>query len=251
MNHLLYERSDLCSHVHGDDIPAVVALSLSLLTAKAVGKDRWDFAFSGAELLRLGLNPATLQRLVRRGFVKRRDPGEATAAGMGNRLRVEPVARDRFIATDAAVAVATHTVDSIRAIIACCARRVLDRGARARSAQTPRWDDVRRELWYGRILVKRFRRSAPNQELILRAFEQCGRPHRIDDPLCHSDVVDSVEGLHDAIKSLNRSRSKRRVLRFGGDGTGRGVCWHLETARAARRTVGKRRTNGALRRTTA
>jgi hypothetical protein len=36
--------------------------------------------------------------------------------------------------------------------------------------------------------------------------------------------VDSVERLHETVKSLNRNQLVRAV-RFRGDGTGRGVSW--------------------------
>jgi hypothetical protein len=86
----------------------------------------------------------------------------------------------------------------------------------------PHWNADRRELWCGQVLAKRLRKAAPNQECILRAFELQGWPTRISDPLPADERVDSVERLHEAIKRLNAHMT---VVRFGGDGTGRGVCW--------------------------
>ena len=50
-------------------------------------------------------------------------------------------------------------------------------------AARPRWIAEARELWLGDRLVKRFRRSATAQEIVLAAFEEEGWPRHIDDPL--------------------------------------------------------------------
>jgi hypothetical protein len=92
----------------------------------------------------------------------------------------------------------------------------------------PNWDRRRRELRLGATLVKRFRRPAGNQELILSAFEEQVWPERIDDPLPRSLRVDPRHRLHETIKSLNH-RVKAPLLHFGGDGTGQGVRWSLRS----------------------
>jgi hypothetical protein len=100
------------------------------------------------------------------------------------------------------------------------------RGADAQSQQSaiPVWDGALRELhWRGR-LVKRFNQRAPNQEMILAAFEEEGWPPHIDDPLPQVPGIDAKQRLHDAIKNLNRHQT-HRLLRFSGDGTGEGVRW--------------------------
>ena len=88
----------------------------------------------------------------------------------------------------------------------------------------PRWDPVQRELRFGSVLIKRFRKSAPNQERVLAAFEESGWPRRIDDPLPSRPGLASAVRLHDTINSLNRSMRKP-ILRFGSDGTGNGIYW--------------------------
>lgn len=88
----------------------------------------------------------------------------------------------------------------------------------------PRWDAVRRELWCGETLIKRFRRAAPNQERVLIAFEEAGWPEAIDDPLPQEDGVLASERLWQTIKQLNRT-IKPPLIHFGGDGTGTRVCW--------------------------
>jgi hypothetical protein len=91
---------------------------------------------------------------------------------------------------------------------------------------TPTWDPQRQELVCLDLLVKRFRLPAPNQKLILAAFqEECWTP-RIDDPLPpHSEIVPKRR-LHYTLIALNRNQ-KHELVRFLGDGNGTGVCWEL------------------------
>jgi hypothetical protein len=88
----------------------------------------------------------------------------------------------------------------------------------------PAWDKDRRALWFGTHLVKQFKVPAPNQELILAAFDEENWPSRIDDPLPAHPAIDSKRRLHDTINSLNRNQ-KIMLLRFQGDGTGEAICW--------------------------
>jgi hypothetical protein len=88
----------------------------------------------------------------------------------------------------------------------------------------PLYDTRRRELWCRELLVKRFRVPAPNQELILAAFQEEAWPSAIDDPLPQSHSVEPKRRLHDTIVALNRHRVNRTV-RFFGDGTGLGIRW--------------------------
>ena len=93
---------------------------------------------------------------------------------------------------------------------------------------TPKWDRQRRELCLEGQLIKRFRTAAPNQETVLTAFEEENWAPRIDDPLHPVPDQDSSRRLLDTIKSLNRSQIDP-LIRFQGDGTGRGILW-LRTA---------------------
>jgi hypothetical protein len=73
-------------------------------------------------------------------------------------------------------------------------------------------------------VVKWFRVPAPNQELILSAFEEVGWPEQIDDPLPVTADIDPRTRLHDAIRRLNGCQANR-LLRFHGNGNGDGVSW--------------------------
>src|SRR5208283_649335 len=88
----------------------------------------------------------------------------------------------------------------------------------------PRYQAELKELTLDGELVKRFKVPAPNQELILTAFEEEGWPLHLDDPLPPHPELEPKRRLHDAIYCLNRNQ-KRRMLKFGGAGDGRGVRW--------------------------
>jgi hypothetical protein len=66
------------------------------------------------------------------------------------------------------------------------------------------------------LLVKAYRRPAPNQELVLAAFEEEGWPPQIDDPLPGSYELDTKQRLHDTIVRLNRNQQH---------GSAKGLCW--------------------------
>jgi hypothetical protein len=88
------------------------------------------------------------------------------------------------------------------------------------------WDARRRELRVGTLVVKRYRVPAPNQELILSAFQEESWPPRIDDPLTSAPRINPKQRLHAAINSLNRNQ-KITLLHFRGDGNGSGICWEF------------------------
>ena len=104
----------------------------------------------------------------------------------------------------------------------------------AASAERPRYDCELRELWLGRKLVKRFKQRAPDQHLILLAFEELGWPFRIDSPLApRSHCEDRKRRLNHAIYRLNRHQH-HRLIYFRGDGTGDGVIWELWSQKETR-----------------
>ena len=95
---------------------------------------------------------------------------------------------------------------------------------------TPIWDRGERELRAGGSVIKRFCVPAPNQELILTAFQEEGWPKRIDDPLPPTPEMDAKLRLRKAFSCLNRNR-RFKLVHFHGDGRGRGVCWRLTPPR--------------------
>jgi hypothetical protein len=88
----------------------------------------------------------------------------------------------------------------------------------------PKWDGQRRELRWAGVLVKRFRRPAGNQEIILASFEEEGWPPHLDNPLPPLPNTVDRQRLHDAIRRLNHGQD-HRLIHFHADGTGQGICW--------------------------
>lgn len=81
------------------------------------------------------------------------------------------------------------------------------------------------ELWFAGQCIRSRKRPAPNQELILEAFEEEGWPLRIDDPLL-GGCDDPRARLHDALRQLN-ARLRPRLIEFFRDGTGQGIGWRI------------------------
>jgi hypothetical protein len=72
--------------------------------------------------------------------------------------------------------------------------------------------------------VKQFKTRAQNQELILLAFEEEHWPSHLADPLPGKNGMDAKRRLNETIRSLN-SNHRKPVLRFRGDGAGKGIVW--------------------------
>jgi hypothetical protein len=93
-----------------------------------------------------------------------------------------------------------------------------------RTESKPHFDRELRILWLDGAVVKRFREPAPNQQLILAAFEEDGWPERIDDAIPPKMGIDSKKRLHATVRHLNERHEDKR-MRFFGDGTGEGIGW--------------------------
>jgi hypothetical protein len=91
-------------------------------------------------------------------------------------------------------------------------------------SNAPVWDKDLMELRAWGRLIKRFKVPAKNQVLILDAFQELSWPSHIDDPLPPQPGRDSKRRLHGAIDRLNRNQINR-LVRFRGDGNGRGILW--------------------------
>lgn len=86
----------------------------------------------------------------------------------------------------------------------------------------PSWNAETKALSVGGSVVAEYRKNpAPNQTRVLTAFEECGWPDRIDDPL--PGPWDTPEKrLNDTVRAMNE---KQGVIHFRTDGTGQGVIW--------------------------
>ena len=74
--------------------------------------------------------------------------------------------------------------------------------------------------------MKRYLVPAPNQELILSAFQEQDWAEYIDDPLLPRPGQRPKPRLHAAIRCLNRNQL-RPLIRFRGDGSGTRIRWEL------------------------
>jgi hypothetical protein len=79
----------------------------------------------------------------------------------------------------------------------------------------PEWDATARVLWFRDSECKRYRRTAPDQETLLAAFQEEGWPDAIDDPLTPGKLATTVESLNNRLQHI----------RFSLNGAGTGVCW--------------------------
>jgi hypothetical protein len=68
-----------------------------------------------------------------------------------------------------------------------------------RPPSKPHWDERCRQLSYGGVVCKKYKKSAPDQHQILKEFEARGWPSRIENPLAPR------EKLRDTLKDLQRS----------------------------------------------
>ena len=199
--------------------------------------DAWDFAVEIGEFHRSGVTASELRWLVTQGFARHGEelaPGDACRRfRLGSSLGLS--ARSCFVLTDAGLSLVQSTIPVPRPASGGLVRSTSSSRARldqphpsapAPAKTSPVWEPCRSELSVGSYVVKRFRCPAPNQQAILEAFERAGWPSRVDDPLPPSAEQCPKRRLHDAIKCLNR-RQVHAVLRFFGDGSGRGVLWEL------------------------
>ncbi len=92
----------------------------------------------------------------------------------------------------------------------------------------PHYDVGRRILLVNDTIVKQFKVRAENQEIILLSYEEERWPSHLPDPLPGKSNMDSKRRLNEAIKNLN-SRQANPLIRFHGDGTGRGIVWERAT----------------------
>jgi hypothetical protein len=202
--------------------------------------DGWDFAVELDLLRRSGLTNSDIRWLLVKGLlihaVELVPPpaGKRRAFAVCQSLALQE--RSCFILTPEGVRfalafdVAPHDADRILPVAAeslALPTAVETPGSEA-EAGIPYWDKDRRMLLFRNQIVKQFKVPAPNQELLLAAFQEEGWPHHIDDPLPRVGLIDPKRRLHDTIATLNRNQ-RARLLRFFGDGHAQGLCWEALT----------------------
>ncbi|MEX2113734.1 MAG: hypothetical protein WD845_11145 [Pirellulales bacterium] len=207
------------------------ALSLLLQAhdyALELGQDDWDMAVELDALRTARLTNSDLRWLLAKGLIDH--AVEATAPGDSARhFRHSPLLSFSgptcVVLTRSGASIAREALSCEAASGTAAPRVGLCQLATADElTERPKWDEQRRQLRVGRVLVKEFKLPSPNQETVLMAFEEEGWPPRIDDPLPPVAQLDPRRRLHDTIKALNR-KQKRDLIRFRGDGSGEGIRW--------------------------
>jgi hypothetical protein len=225
-----------------------------------IGVDIWIFAVEIQTLRACGLTNNDLRYLICKGYVDH--AGEVKQIGQEERSfvgtgRFHFSRRTCFIITDAGMSFLQTTQTRTNEETTTLHDLVMSRSPQSDSERVhsfvdpsrPRWDPNRQELLLGRQVVKQFKVPAPNQEIVLSAFEEEGWPPRMDDPIPPHHEIDPKRRLHDTINSLNHCQ-KTALLRFLGDGSGKGIRWEIDNdltgGTLAKRRIGMARnaTNG-------
>lgn len=178
--------------------------------------DVWQLAVEISELRSAGLTTVDLHWLLSMGYVQH--AVEVTKQDSNRRLfgaagELQFSDRSCFVLTMAGARLA----------------RSLDASGGKQSGPVPFYDIGRRKLWLGDVLVKHLKKWAPEQHKILKAFQRQGWPARIVNPLTRKPA-DQYAKIHlgEVIKRLNKNL-RNPLIRFHGDGSGRGITWEIVT----------------------
>ena len=221
---------------HAEEIVRFRELLALLLRAKSYalqsGLSEWEFAEEISILRSAGATHADLRWLVLNGWIAHAAEVKPTPTSRRfHKLHSLALPRNAcFVLTEKGEAAARRLASLASAPPSASAN--VRKDLALLEGTLPRWDVQLRELWLGPLLVKRFRIPAQNQELVLTVFEEERWPARVDDPLPGKPERDAKRCLHDTINHLNRYQVNR-VLRFAGDGTGRGIRWQAAGTVAA------------------
>jgi hypothetical protein len=232
------QLSALARDINKNAQPLAIALGMlarAYQYSQDVGVDRWEFAIPISEFRYAGVTISELKWLLIRGLVVH---AREIIQGNGQYCKYIRLGIRSFPA-DACFVLSDHGVESLEGSIqsSMVPKTILmdsaSHGVRQNSSclkiaanvgSIPQWNPKKRELTFQGEIVKYFRTAAPNQEKFLVAYQEEGWVHRIDDPLPPGSEQDSRERLRSAIKQLNRNQDNN-LLRFCGDGSGRGILW--------------------------
>jgi hypothetical protein len=195
--------------------------------AEDVRRSVWDFAVEIDCLRASGLTNSDLRWLLGRGLVEHAH--ETTLVGEERRTfsplgPMTLTAASCFILTSSGVALARDLVNGSFAAVIPLDLVSGEAIRRNGESEVPVWDPDRQELRFHGVLIKQFKLPAPNQEMVLAAFQEEDWPARIDDPLPGNPSVEPKRRLRETVTSLNRNQ-KEHLIQFMGDGSGQGVRW--------------------------
>lgn len=210
-------------------LPALDRLLRAYEYASDVSCSVWEFAVELREILSDELTRSDIRWLLQKGYAEHARevtlPGEETREF--HRVRgLTFTKRSCLVLTKRGAALLKQLREAARTLQN---QRRVDSPSQAMGhirCAIPHWDRDRQELRVDGQIVKQFKVPAPNQEMLLAAFEEEGWPPRIDDPLPPQEDQDPKRRLHDTINSLNRNH-RIDMIRFLGDGTGTGVRWEI------------------------
>lgn len=207
--------------------PALATLLESLEYAAQLDRNPWDFAVEIQVLRDNGLSNNDLRWLLCKGWVRHATEATRPEADARSFAPAGPLVLNElccFVLTPAGEKLVREGGAAPAPFGASAADGSNADDHRPEDVTVPMWDKDRRLLRFRDRLIKQFKVPAPNQEVVLVAFQEEGWAVRIDDPLPMAAAIDPKRRLHDTINSLNRNQ-RVPLLRFYGDGSGEAVCW--------------------------
>ncbi len=194
--------------------PVLLELRQALEYARQTKQDHWQFAVEMGQLKSHGVSTGDLRLLSSAGLV---EYANETTREQDHRRCYMPTPHLKFN-DESCFVLSSQGLEKMQKL------QLRYPPAAGSSLVAPVWNTRLHELRFAGQSIKRFKWRARNQEAVLNAFQNLGWPDQIDDPLEVDLRVDSKRRLHDTIKCLNRGHF-RPLIRFHGDGTGRGVIW--------------------------
>jgi hypothetical protein len=241
------QLSALGRYIDKSGQPLAVALGMLVRAyqyAQDTRIDRWEFAIPISEFRYAGVTISELRWLLFSGLaIHAREAVQANGqCRKFTRLGIRSFPPDAcFILSDHGVKSLGAASPPLRKLSTIQPGKLPSNGIRqdgsglkftAGADSLPLWDPRRLELTFQGMLVKTYNSLPSNQGSILAAFQEELWTHRIDDPLRPEPGQDPRQRLRSAIKQLNRHQ-ENPLLRFSGDGSGRGVVWQslVQTAK--------------------
>ncbi len=228
--HLLLARAEV--------VPAYRLLLAAYEYGRDANVDPWQFAVEADELRERGAASVDLRWLIVSGLAEHRR--ETTIPGDPERT-FRSLPHTEF-PRRTSLALTPDGANRLAALMREKLGKTMTRGAGEVGVQAatksdppfaepprPVWSQQRRELRFRDQVVKHFRVPAPNQEIVLQAFQEENWPHCIDDPLPPQDNLPAKSRLLATIKSLNRSQVSP-LLMFHGNGNGFQIYWEPSQA---------------------
>ena len=199
-------------------------------SSPAIGRDA-PSGVSGADLAVTGFSEMHLKLLLEKGLADfARPAGSRTRGSQDPSNQVALAADTYFFLTASGESLVSRILraSNTSADGSGSSSRRIDGGKQR--ALTPHWDRRRRELRVGDVLLKRFRTTARNQEVLLAAFEAAGWANGIDDPLPRANNRRAALRLDDTIRRLNRTL-QQPLIQFEREPSSRRVTWRYRGVR--------------------